>query len=545
MTDTQKPVTEKKETSFEEYKAQHPEFFPDDQPIEKQRAYYEAMKIAAERREAERKVKQVQEVQEQNNIVEPINEVIQQIQEQIIKPNYVIERYDEKSGNVKRTFDYTLYAEMLTCRLHIIYFNKTFYTYDRVNFYYRENMNEIETDIRNDYVRFGITTPLPQVKNNIIEHLNSMGGFKDFPFNNSTECIPVENGIIKIDYKYETIELLPHSPEHLFTYKLAASYDPTADESFCKPLLERMVDKDDVDTLIQIPAQALLQMQTGNSFKKAYLLQGEPHAGKTSYLKLLYGLFGETFISQISLQQLCENRFVGGTLEGKLLNMFDDLEDIALSTIDQFKSITGDCRYSIERKFQSGYTGKVSAVHVFTCNYPPEYPERVKRDAAFWARWEYLKFPFEYTVDPNFYDEWYTKERISSYLNAVLKMMLRIKKRGLPTNSPIDSVMMNWSVNSDPLYDFIMVYFDTTNAKNASYFSKSKLHQLYLNWCDEHKIPEHKQRKTLKSFVTAIQQHEFLPYRLREKKENYEVFLTTKYIAKRGIDLDYHASLNL
>jgi hypothetical protein len=530
--------TNPKKLSFEEYKAQHPDFFPEGTPLEKQHAFFKNIETL-----------NLQQVKDKNILRERI--VTESTpQEEITKdvlpaPRYVIEVVNQKTLTTKRSFDYTLYADVLTKRLSIVYFNKTFYTYDTVNHIYRENMNEIETVIRNDYVRFGIDTPFPQVKTNVIEHLNSMGGHLDFPFNNNCDCIPVENGVIKIDYKYENIELLCHGPEHMFTYKLAATYNPDIGDVLCLPLLERMVDKNDLDTLIQIPAQALLQMQTGNSYKKAYLIQGEPHAGKTSFLKLLYGLFGESFISQISLQQLCENQFVGGTLESKLLNIFDDLEDVALNVIDQFKAITGDCRYSIERKFQSSYTGKVTAVHIFTCNYPPEYPERVKRDAAFWARWEYLKFPFEYPVDPNFYDEWYTQDRISSYLNAVLKMMLRIKKRGLPTNSPIDSVMMNWSINSDPIYDFITLNFDVMGSKNQQYYSKSKLHQLYLNWCDEHKIPEHKQRKTLKSFVTAIQQHEFLPYRLREKKENYEVFVTTKYIAKRGIDLDYHASLGL
>lgn len=464
-------------------------------------------------------------------------------------PKYVYSLVDEKTGKITIKFDYAGYSAFLKNYFNIVYFNKTIYIYDNGLHFYRQQTNEIETHVRNTAIEYNVSGKLTTHIQEIKSHITSMGSYTEFPFNCDTSAIPVENGIVRINYDTEDIVLLPHGPSFLFTYKLSVNYDPKIKNCIAIPLLKRMVEREYIKCLIQIPAQALLQMQTGHAYKKAYLLQGEPHAGKTSYLKLLYMIFGDDFTTSISLQQLCEDRFVGGNLEGKLLNIYDDLEDVALEVIDQFKTFTGDCRHGIERKYAIKYTGKVTAVHIFTCNYPPEYPDRVKRDTAFWTRWEYLKFPFTYSVNPNFYTEWYTKETISSFFNLIVSMMITIKKRGLVSNSDIQEVMMNWSVNSDPLYDFINSIFEPSSGKTMEYFSKVKFHMLYLKWCNDNGIPDHKQKRTLKSFTIALQAHNFTPERKRESGENYEVFGSSAYKLRVGsllmLDLDYKQKLNL
>jgi len=465
-------------------------------------------------------------------------------------PDGCIEIFESQKTGIKTIkLNVAVYADFLTNYFSIKYFNKILYIYDHGNHYYRPQTNEIETHVRNTVIRYGVSDKLQVVLIEVKAHLTAMGCFTDYPFNTDTNKIPVENGIVKINYEEESTELLLHSPEHLFTYKLAVKYNPNMKNCGVIPLLKRMVDVRDIKTLVQIPAQALLQMQTAHSYKKAYLLQGEPHAGKTSYLKLLYKLFGDDFTTAISLQQLCENHFVGGALEGKLLNIYDDLEDVALNVIDQFKTLTGDCRHGIERKYEAIYTGKITAVHIFTCNYPPEYPDKVKRDAAFWARWEYIKFPYAYPVNPNFYTEWYTEERISSFFNLILSAMIHIRKRGLLSNSDVQDIMMLWSVNSDPLYDFIGSIFEPYNGMitNKLYLSKVKLFDYYMKWCNENEIPEHKRKTTLKAFSTALQAHRFSPERKKEKNDSFETYTTTSYAIRAGqkLDLDYHSQTTM
>lgn len=449
---------------------------------------------------------------------------------------------DEKTGETKNVLVYSAYADFLKNYFSIIYFNKTLYIYDDGLHFYRAQTNEVETHVRVTCQKFSIGGMLSTHIREVRAHITAMGCHTDYPFNCNTSTIPVENGIVKIDYDTEEISLLPHGPQHLFTYKLSVAYNPEIRNCKAIPLLKRMVEPEYIKTLIQIPAQSLLQMQTGHAYKKAYLLQGEPHAGKTSYLKLLYMLFGDEFTTSISLQQLCTDRFVGGNLEGKLLNIYDDLEDVALEVIDQFKTLTGDCRHGIERKYAIKYTGRVTAVHIFTCNYPPEYPEKVKRDSAFWTRWEYIKFPFVYAVNPNFYTEWYTKDNISAFFNLIVAAMITIRKRGLLSNSDIQEVMDNWSVNSDPMYEFLESLFEKTNSNTMRFYSKRKLFAYYKQWSHDNMVPEHKQKATLKAFTIALQSHGFSPERKKEHRDSYEVYATSAMSVRPGItiDLDYH-----
>ena len=107
---------------------------------------------------------------------------------------------------------------------------------------------------------------------------------------------------------------------------------------------------------------------------------------------------------------------------------------------------------------------------------------------------------------------------------------------------------MNWSVNSDPLYDFIGAFFEPNCTKNQYSFSKKKLHDLYIKWCNDCEVPEHKRRVSMKAFTIALQAHNFVPERKREVGESYEVFATTQHMQRRNlteiIDLDYHSKLN-
>ncbi|MEN6622801.1 MAG: DUF5906 domain-containing protein [Smithella sp.] len=520
---------------FQEFKQKYPDYFPEGSELQKQIDVYLTIK----------------KIQTDNKMVRAA--VFQKLDEAVLNkgkekpaesfiPNFVYYK-ENKDGTKIVKFDFVLFSTYLTDLLHIMYFNKTFYIYDGEKHIYKKQTNQIETQIRDTYIEYFLNGSLLELTKEVLAHLRAMGSSDEFPFNNSANTIPVENGIVKIDYETGEIRLLPHGPEHLFTYKLNIKYDPGVKPCKAIPLLKRMVEPENVMALVQIFAQAILQMQTGNAYKKAYLLQGEPNAGKTSYLKFLYRMVAQDYVSSISLQQLCEDKFSGGNLEGKIFNIYDELEDVPLTVIDQFKTFTGDCRHGVERKFEGKYTGKLSAVHIFTCNYPPSYPDKVRRDTAFWTRWEYIKFPFQYPTNPRFYDEWYTEENISAYFNLVLGAMLYIRKNKLIANTDIQVVMNNWSINSDPMFDFITYMFAPAPTKGEKrYFSKAKLYAAYLNWCNDEKIPEHRRLGSLKSFTISLQSKDILPERKKIRGENYEIYYTTAYIQRIQnplIDLDF------
>lgn len=122
-------------------------------------------------------------------------------------------------------------------------------------------------------------------------------------------------------------------------------------------------------------------------------------------------------------------------------------------------------------------------------------------DAAFWERWEYIRFPYSFPVDPDFYARTLTPAFFSSLLAGVVEMMLEIKKRGrLTVNRTATEVMQRWTVLADPLAQFIDANMQPLQSVMSD-FDKTTLWNNYLTWCDIARI-DHRLRLTSISGLT-------------------------------------------
>ncbi|MGA9029904.1 MAG: DUF5906 domain-containing protein, partial [Methanoregula sp.] len=309
-------------------------------------------------------------------------------------------------------------------------FNKTLFVYDKESGIYRENAGDLEQAIRIIIEVTGAKCSITRDIRDILAYLLATNPQCEYPFNQVKDLIPLENGILKLDDKTRAGKLLPPGPQHLFTYRIPVTYDASIKGDAARNLLLSWVEPEDVPLLIQIAAQAILQAQLQTTYKKNYIAQGEPNAGKSTYIEFLTGFFGNDQISARSLQSICEDRFVAGDLEGKILNIYDDLSEIPLKNVGKFKTFTGSCRHNIERKGRQSYKGTITCPHVFTCNHPPKYPDDVKYDPAFWERWEYVRFPYSYEVDDTFTARMFTNQMYTSFLNLVIEAIGSIRKKG-------------------------------------------------------------------------------------------------------------------
>jgi hypothetical protein len=423
----------------------------------------------------------------------PVSAYLLNLEEVDKLPDYIypiIEKNNDISGY---GIDYVKYSNFLAELYGVVFFNKQIYIYDTISHIYKPSINEVETHIRDTVVKYKIKSKLTQIIPELLKHLSSMGGYSEYPFNNVSDELPFLNGIVKICKNKikieggkvnldECITLLPHGKEHKFTYKINVTYNPYADVIRVRDIFEQWIpDQKDITKLLQAPAQALLQTQSRNSYKKVYVLQGEANSGKTSYFKLLIKIFTPEFVSSVSLQDMCEDRFVGGDLEGKILNICDDLQAIPLNTCENFKRITGDCSISIQRKYETKYRGWSGATTMFSCNYPPRCNSEVKKDAAFWGRLEYIRFPNSFNVNPKFYEDTYNEDFLSGVINLILETMLKIYMKGeLLEKSEPGEVLMNWSTDADPICNFIEDFF-VESVEDYDY-SKSKMFDAYKQW---------------------------------------------------------------
>lgn len=323
----------------------------------------------------------------------------------------------------------------------------------------------------------------------------------EYPFNNYGNLIPAANGIIKIDWTAGTTELIPFSPEYKFNYKLATAFNPDADTTRIEELMSQY--NGDSRPFYQIPAQALLQAAGHAPFKKAYLLQGHTNAGKSSYLEALYRTIGRELFSSVSLQELGNNRFKLASFEGCLFNIYDDLGEIPMNDCGKFKNLTGAYDFEIERKGVQGYKVRLTNVQLYTCNSAPMLSDTIKKDAAFWERWEYVEFETRFETDTLFYDREYTQEVREGFLLKIIEAAIQIHQQNkLLVISDPGEVREKWFSNSDPVYQYLEACtFETPD--NPHFLDRQDLLDSFLSWCDDKNIPETKRLKTIASFTSG------------------------------------------
>lgn len=365
--------------------------------------------------------------------------------------------YLDKNNIVR--INYGIFGACLAKEYGVISYKDTIYAYD----YEKGIFVEAEAFLRSEIQRICMDEisyegKIVGVKREIMSYIKDSQVVEEYPFN-QFPGIPVKNGVVTIDFVTGQINLLPHSMMNKFTYQLPVRYDPEApSEPICELLRDWVANNDGAyNALIQVPAQGLYQaMFPGVMFKKAYLLHGDAHAGKSTYLTLLDHIIGVDNQSSVSLHGLADDPFALSTMVGKIINRYDDLSSVGVGHMERFKTLTGYDKHEVNEKNKPRYLARIFATHVFTCNRTPEVTDVLSEDNAFWERWEYITFPNSYPVDPTFYEKTFTDINISGFFNVVLKFILEIgQKKSLIVTSDSVEVKEAWTANSNLLSEFI------------------------------------------------------------------------------------------
>ena len=160
---------------------------------------------------------------------------------------------------------------------------------------------------------------------------------------------------------------------------------------FSRFLNEILPDYEDRCTLLEMMSMVLIPHV---NFEKAGMFIGTSSAnGKSTILKLMRKLFGEQNIISISLQNLIENRFMGQKLDGKLLNIYADINDKKITDLDKFKLFISGDLITVERKNGHPYEIIPKAKHFFSTNTLPEIQED---NNAVYRRFIIIEFPISF-----------------------------------------------------------------------------------------------------------------------------------------------------
>jgi len=367
----------------------------------------------------------------------------------------------------------------------VLAFGGLLYVYVATDGIFREDRGEVDHEIQAilDYIEWeGATLTL---RKEVRAYLLANRVYAEYPFDCEPGLIPFRKGGAKFNEKIRDWEPAELEREHKFRYRIPVDLNLFAKTKPVDDLFAEWVDPDDVAVLYQAPAQAILQAMLGQPYKRAYLFMGKRNSGKSSYFELISRAFGRENMARVSLQAL-SSRFSLAPLEGKLLNVYDDLSNFEMRDAGTFKTLTGACEHQIERKHQTPYTGRITAVHMFSCNEPPKITKESLDDDAFWGRWEYIIFPNEFPTDPTFYARTFTDEFVQAFLTGVLREAGKIlTTHRLQHESASWFVRDRWVYATDPIYRFVKEEFQP---ELGAFLPTEEIYQRYLLWCDKSKL---------------------------------------------------------
>lgn len=107
-----------------------------------------------------------------------------------------------------------------------------------------------------------------------------------------------------------------------------------------------------------------------NSFEKAFILTGNGANGKSTLLEIIERMIGEENISSVALEELDE-RFKTYQLEGKLVNIGDDISNNYIEDNSTFKKLSTGQKVNVERKGKDPYDLENYSKLIFSANELP------------------------------------------------------------------------------------------------------------------------------------------------------------------------------
>jgi len=295
-------------------------------------------------------------------------------------------------------------------------------------------------------------------------------------------------------------QLLPHDPEHYVTLKMPVTYEKSANNERFKQFLTEIIDKNkpqDAEILKKAIGFVLWPRYHPH---KAFMLVGEGSNGKGTLLYVIGELVGEDAVACVTLKDLERDRFAGADLDGKMVNLVDDLSKTELKETGAFKSLTGEGKIRVQRKYGHAYNTENRAKMFYNANrVPPTHDD----SDGFFRRWEVINFPNRFlgtNEDENLKETLTTTEGLSGVLNVAIDGLKALLKDKTFSDKTIDDIRLYFERTSDPVGCFIDDCCDVIEYEVNDYgrlelpevvepIEKREVYRLFRKYCKKHRIP--------------------------------------------------------
>ncbi len=315
----------------------------------------------------------------------------------------------------------------------------------------------------------------------------------DFFKNEDLNFVPFENGILNLT----TREIDDFNPKYKFFSKHPIVYDPIAPKpkEFLKFLGDILPNINDRLVIQELYGYLLYR---DYKLRKAWMFTGRGGNGKSKLIEHMQEFLGIENCTQIALQDLERDKFLGGELFNKSANMAADISSKELDDTAFFKKITGHDTLMCDRKFKSPIKFNSYAKQIFACNEVPGSPDE---SDGFYERWIILDFPFLFTDRPdptdtmqklrdvNISDKISTSREMMGVLGWALDGYDRLmKNQSFTYNESTDEVRQIMKRKSNSFTAFVSDELEQDINPNNLPIQATSIEREYLTYCRKHKV---------------------------------------------------------
>ena len=374
-----------------------------------------------------------------------------------------------------------------------VFFLGSTFLFEKFASYLKNNCHVVNINNRLHVFKDGVYVPgNRELERTMIEHIPNL---KRSQRNEVLDLLPlIAEDVIPADSRFIAFnngvydlteqELKPFSPEIVVTNKIPWNYRKDHDAESIQ----------DIETALNQWAcddkgiRALMEECIGycmfrdNIFNKAFFLTGEKANGKSTFLKVLKALLGESNITALDLNEL-GNRFDTALLFGKLANIGDDIDDGYIPNTALFKKITDGGLIKGENKGETAFEFNPYCKLIFSANDMPRMKDKtgaVKRRLVI--------IPFNATFekgsdafDPHILDKLTTAESIEYLIMLGVQALNKvIERQGFTRSAKSQKAVDEYEALNNPVLGFIAEY-DKKNIINQSTKDVFVAFQVYCN----------------------------------------------------------------
>jgi putative DNA primase/helicase len=293
-------------------------------------------------------------------------------------------------------------------------------------------------------------------------------------FDKDPREIVLDNGILNI----ETGKIRDHTHNHYSRILFPVSYkEPKSDDinenlkgttflkflknSFTdvkivdKKIIDRTFNEVDFETVLEIMASFLIRQHID---RKAFLFLGDGENGKSVLMAFLEAILGTDNVSNTPLQELVNEKVMMADLQGKIGNLFPDLENDELRHSGKLKALVCDEKIRVRKLYQNPFTLVPKIKLLFSCNL---FPKVRDQSHGFFSRWIIVNWNRNFEKDPDKIPNLSNllcnnKEEINLVFSCLVGYAKKLLHNQKFTHTKDEkNVKKQWLENSNPLESWI------------------------------------------------------------------------------------------